>query len=360
MRFLNHTPLPAALVPCAEGGDDMTALVVAGMTLATTPLAEGKTRTGSGLELLRAQRPLERGQARIEPGDDHFIREGVAVTATGFVYAPGGKATKADASLEIGEEKRALRAFGPRVWQEGMFGALSPTAPRPFDRVPMTWDLAYGGFVLRKTSIVKHEGREYLAPEHPVASPHNADGLGFYLERADALEKPLPQLENPDDPIKSFDDRPLPVCFAPYPQNGGMRPMSLLVGDKVDLNRMGRLTSRAAPWLIFSALPPGTPITLRGMRPRGEVLSFVIPEVPFKVRALFGRALFTLAPALDAVEIDAEAAEIRLVYRSLFRFGLVKHERRDVFLEPSAAFPSLGVPVPIPSSPAASAPEGLR
>jgi hypothetical protein len=354
MRFANLTPLPAALVPCAEGGDDMTALVISSATFAITPVAEGKTRgPNTGLELVRAQRPLERGSARIEPGDDHFIREGVSVTASGFVYAPGGKATKADASLEIGEEKRNVRAFGPRVWQEGVFGALSPTAPRPFDRVPMGWELAYGGFVLRKTTMLKHEGRDYLAPEHPVASPYNADGLGFYLERVEALEKPLPQLENPDDPIRNWDDRPHPVCFSPYAMNGGMRPMSLLVEDKVDMNRMGRLTCRAAPWLIFPAIAPGTAITLRGMRPRGEALAFVVPEPPVRVRVVLGRAMFELAPRLDAVDIDAEAAEARLVYRAIFRFGLVQHERREVTVEPSAAFPSPGSPVPLPARAAA-------
>src|SRR5687767_5305857 len=110
MRFVNQTPLPAALVPCAEGGDDMTALVITAITFAVSPVSEGKNRVGSGLRLVRAQRPLERGAARAEPGDDHFIREGVSVTASGFVYAPGGKGTKADASLEVGEDKRHVRA----------------------------------------------------------------------------------------------------------------------------------------------------------------------------------------------------------------------------------------------------------
>jgi hypothetical protein len=292
---------------------------------------------------------LERGQERIEPGDDHFIREGVSVTTTGFVYAPSGKATKADAALEIGEEKRAVRAFGPRVWQEGMFGALSPTSPRPFDRIPMTWEHAYGGLLFRKTTLVKHEGRELLAPEHPVMFPQNADGMGFYLERNDALEKPLPQLENPDEPVRAWDDRPKPVCFAPYPINGGMRPLSLMVGDQVDMNRMGRLTCRAAPWLIFAAIPPGTAVTLRGMRPRGEKISFVLPSIPIRLRVLLGRALFQLTPKLDAIDIDAEAAEIRLVYRCAFRFGLVQNERREVYLEPSEFFPIPGAPAPIPA-----------
>lgn len=351
MRFRNLTPLPAAIVPCAEGGDDMTALVIAAATFAITPAPDGASVAGSNLQIVRAQRPLERGQERIEPGDDHFIREGVSVTATGFVYAPSGKAQKADASLEVGEEKRAVRVYGPRVWQEGVFGALSPTSPRPFDRVPMTWEHAYGGVLLRKTTLVKHEGRELLAPEHPVMFPQNADGMGFYLERGEAVEKPLPQLESPDEPIRAWDDRPRPVCFAPYPINGGMRPQALMIGDKVDMNRMGRLTCRAAPWLVFPAIPPGTRVTLRGMRPRGDKLAFVLPNPPLRLRVILGRALFQLAPRLDAVDIDAESAEVRLVYRSQFRFALVRGERREIFLEPSEHFPTLGSPASVPSAP---------
>jgi hypothetical protein len=316
MRFVNYTPLPSALVPCAESGDDLTALVLAGVTFALTPIPEGKTTTSQPLRLAYAQRPLERGQARIEPADDIFIREGVSVTASGFVYAPSGKATKADAAINVGSETRRVRAFGPRVWREGVFGALSPTAPLPFDRVPMVWEAAYGGMLLRKTSMIERDGRQWLVPEFTTAYPHNADGLGFYLERHEAIEKPLPQLEYPDMPIKNWDDKPHPVCFAPYPMNGGMRPMVLNEGDKVNLNRMGRLTCRAAPWLIFQAIDAGTNIVLTGMRPKGETLAFTVPEVPVRVRAILGRALFQLKPRLDTIEIDAEAAEVRMVYRA--------------------------------------------
>jgi len=347
MLFVNHTPLPAALIPCAEGGDDMTVLAVAAVTCAI-----GAEHPG-GLHVVREQRAVERGNERVFPGDDHFIREGVSVTASGYVYAPDGKGTRADASLEVGEEKRLVRVFGPRVWQEGVFGALSPTAPRPFDRVPMSWELAYGGAVLRKTSVVKHEGREYIAPEHPVASPYNVEGMGFYLERGDAIEKPLPQLEHPDEPIRAWDDRPKPVCFAPYPLDGGMRPLALLSGEKYDLNRMGRLTSRAAPWLVFSSIAPGTPVTLRGMRPKGQALSFVVPEAPVSLRVILGRALFRLEARLDAIDIDAEQAEARFVFRCPFRFGLVQNEQREVHLEGTEAFLKLGAAAPLDPRPKA-------
>lgn len=344
MRFVNYTPLPSALVPCAEGGDDLTALVLACVTYTITPVAQGQTNFGSTLKLAYAQRPLERGAARIEPGDDVFVREGVSVTASGFVYPAAEKAPKAEASLAVGSEVRRVRAFGPRVWREGVFGNLSPTSPLPFERVPMTWENAYGGTLVRKTSFVERDGRSYLVPEYTTAYPHNADGLGFYLERGDALEKPLPSLEHPDMLIKSWDDKPHPVCFAPYPMNGGMRPMVLNEGDKVNLNRMGKLTCRAAPWLIFQAIEPGTNIVLSGMRPKGDTLGFVVPETPIQVRALLGRALFRMKPRLDSVEIDAEAAQVRMVYRSSFKFGLVQHERREVFVEPSDHFPEVPKP----------------
>ncbi len=341
MRFVNHTPLPSALVPCAEGDDDLTALVLVCATFTITPVPEGKTGDVLPLRLSYVQRPLERGSARLEPGDDLFVREGASVTASGFVYAPGEKATKADAMIAIGSETRRVRAFGPRVWREGAFGGLSPTAPLPFDRVPMAWEAAYGGTLLRKTSFVERDGRSCLVPEFTTAFPYNADGIGFYLERHEAMEKPLPQLEHPDLPVKNWDDKPQPVCFAPYPMNGGMRTMVLSEGDKVNLNRMGKLTCRAAPWLIFTAIDPGTNIVLTGMRPKGETLAFVVPEVPIQVRAILGRALFRLKPRLDALEIDAEKAQVRLVYRCPFKFGLVQHERREVFVEPNEHFPEV-------------------
>jgi hypothetical protein len=349
MRFVNHTPLPAIMIPNAEAGDDMTALVVCAATFAITPLPEGKKPEGTNLALVYAQRPVERGAYKHVPADDHAIRSGVSVTATGHVYAPGGKATKADASLSVGSEQRVVRAFGPRVWREGMFGVLSPTSPLPFDRVPMSWELAYGGAVLRKTSTIKHEGQEYIVPAHPVAFPHNGDGTGFYLERGDALENPLPQLEHPDMPVRAWDDRPHPVCFAPYPLRGGMRLMALTTqDDKLDLNRMGRLTTRAAPWLVFNEVLPGTPITLRGMRPRGESLAFVVPEVPAVVRVVIGKLRTSLPLRVEAIDIDADAAEVRFVYRVAFTFALIQNDLREAHLEPSEHFP------PLPQSTATS------
>lgn len=342
MRFVNHTPLPSVLIPSAEAGDDMTILIVCAATFAITALPEGKKPEGTNLALAHAQRPVERGAYKHVPADDHSIRSGVSVSATGHVYAPDGKATRADASLAVGSEQRVVRAFGPRVWREGMFGALSPTSPLPFDRVPMTWELAYGGAVLRKTSMIKHEGREYIVPEHPVNFPHNADGTGFYLERSDALENPLPQLEHPDLPVRAWDDRPHPVCFAPYPLRGGMRLMALMTeDDKLDMNRMGRLTTRAAPWLVFNDLTPGTPITLRGMRPRGESLTFVVPEVPVIARIVIGALRTSVPLRLDAIDIDADAAEVRFVYRVAFTYGLIQTDVREAYLEPSEHFPKL-------------------
>jgi hypothetical protein len=345
MRFVNHTPLPGVLIPCAEAGDEMTSLVVCAVTFAITPSSSGNVPEGQTLALAPVQRPVEVGFQKPTPADDHFVRAGVSVTAAGFVHAPGGKATKADASLVVGEEKRVVRAFGPRVWRDGMFGVLSATAPLAFDRVPMRWDLAYGGTLLRKASTTKYQGRDYIVPEHPAGFPQNLEGTGFYLDREGAVDKPLPQLEHPDVPIRAWEDRPAPVCLAPYPLRGGMRPLALVRDDeKVDLNRIGRLTAPAAPWLVFPEVPARTPIVLRGMRPRGEALAFQVPECPVSVRAILGPARFHLPMRLDAVDIDAEAAEVRFVFRVAFTYALIRYELREAYLEPTDHFPALPPP----------------
>jgi hypothetical protein len=342
MRFANHTPLPAALVPNAEDGDDMTALVICAVTFAIIPTPEGKEADGSTLQLTRAQRPLHTGPGLEIPGDDHFLREGVSVTASGHVHAPGGKATKADAILKVGNEKRVVRAFGPRVFREGVLGALTATAPLPFDRVPMTWDNTYGGVVMRKTTTVKRDGQETIVPEHPVFYPYNSDGKGFYLERADALEQPLPPLENPDQLIRDWDDQPLPVCFAPYPVHGAMRVLAMKTeDDQIDVTLFPRTTGRAAPWLVFPRLDPGTPIVLRGMRPRGETLAFNVPPPPVRVRVVLGGLQVRLDMLLDSIDIDADAAEVRFVHRTSFRFTLFQEELREAHLEPTEHFPKL-------------------
>lgn len=333
MRFSNHTPLPATMLPSAEQEDRVTSIFLAALTY----------RVASGrLAVAPAQRPLLLDPGLPYPHDGMLLKTAASVCATGFVYPPGGRAREATALLRVGERDAAIAVFGPRVWQRSLTGGrggLAPSAPQLFERVEMSWQNAYGGTVEEPARVVPMDGDEAFLPAHESGYPHNFEGKGFLTDAARAIDQPLPQLEHPEQLIQRWDDHPEPVCFAPYPLWGGLRAAHVWHDQQFDPGGAGKLASRAAPRLTFDALPAGTRIALGGMRPGGAALVFEIPPPPVAVEVSVGRSSERLLPALDAVDIDAEAAEVRLLWRAQASYDLVQYEHRRARLLPTDDFP---------------------
>ncbi|MDC3988086.1 DUF2169 domain-containing protein [Polyangium jinanense] len=331
MKFVNETPLPAAMIPNGEEDDRITALFLCAITLR---IASG------GLELVPGQRPLLLDARSKVPNDVMFSKEATSVCATGFVYPRrGDRAREATASLRVGSSDMHIQVFGTRVWQRGALGGLTPSSPVPFERVAMSWENAYGGVTKAPAAVVEMDGEEAFVPEHESGYPLNFDGKGFYTDEARAENQPLPQLEDPAALVRAWDDHPEPVCFAPYPLWGGMRAKHVVKGQELDMTGIRKLGSRAAPRMTFDTIGAGTEIVLAGMRPGGGALSFVVPRSPVVVAMSVGGMRETIVPRLDAVDIDAEACEARFVFRAKATYGLVQFEERRAVLSPSEFFP---------------------
>jgi hypothetical protein len=332
MRFVNDTPLEAAMVPtCEAQGDAVTALFLCAVTY----------RVDDGiLALAPAQRPLLLAPGLPYPNDAMFFKTGVSVCATGFVYPREREGRQAVASLRVGAAEVAIAAFGPRVWEQSLgSGALTPSRPLPFERVAMTWKNAFGGIVEEPASVLQVDGEEAFLPAHENGYPFNFDGTGFYTDARSALHQPLPQLEHPEQLVQRWDDRPEPVSFAPCPLWSGLRAQFVMRDRQLDTTRINRIPNRSAPRTTFERLDAGTEITLSGMRPGGAALSFVVPPSPVTVDLSVGGRAEQAVLALDAVDIDAEDAEVRLLYRAAVTYGLVQFELRRATLQMVADFP---------------------
>ncbi|MFO0588256.1 MAG: DUF2169 domain-containing protein [Polyangiaceae bacterium] len=331
MELVNDTPLPSALVPTTSGDGEILMLVLSAITL---------DLRGSGPVLADAQDPLRIASDPVFPNDAQLLREGVAVCATGHLYpsTPGG--SEGRAVLGIGDLKREVLGFGPRVWAEGTLGsAPSATSPRPFDRVPMRWENAFGGSAEEPARMIEKDGERYLAPAFQRHEGNNPLGKGYYATAKAAVDQPLPQLEHPTDRITSWEDRPEPVCFAPYPLFGALRAAFLKDGKNIQLDRLPRITGKSAPRTTFGVIPPGTEIALGGMRPGGRRITFRTPVAPVSIHVLVGSVEKTVTPALDAIDIDADAERVRLLFRAGFRYPLVAGELRRATIAASESFP---------------------
>jgi uncharacterized protein YjbI with pentapeptide repeats len=130
------------------------------------------------------------------------------VLAVGWAFAPPGRTVTArSVRIEVGPVSKELWVIGDRQWK-----GLGATDPVPFDRMPVSWDRAFGG-----------EG--YGA--NPV-------GRGYAPTKDDAGEAVhlLPNVELPKKVVGSPQDRPAPAGFAPIDPSWPRRIMKLGTYDK--------------------------------------------------------------------------------------------------------------------------------
>lgn len=151
----------------------------------------------------------------------------------GHAYVPGqGHATSVETGLEVGAARKSVRAIGPRRIEVTAAG-LKLTEPEPFQKVPLTADLAYGGrdryaekLLYSRTGTRKPREME-LAPPFQLLYPRNAAGRGYFIDmdRDRIHGAPAPCLEDPTDPITAdrllsksatdWIDRPVAASYEP-------------------------------------------------------------------------------------------------------------------------------------------------
>ena len=229
------------------------------------------------------------------PRDDLIPPEqGFEVICLGSAQAPGGHAVpQMDVSLAVGQVRRRLRVFGDRSW---LTGGKRASDPVPFMRMPMTWARAFGG-----TCEVEVDRGSVVEISHAV----NPTGRGFDAARqgqllGEELRSPagypripedsrLPNIEDPERPIKDRREEPAPLCWATLPQL--MSPLHL----DIDLNRPLKSTDpvemyrelqqiqvpsgcyRAHPDWIIPPPPEAAVVEMNGMNPVGKV-RFTLPR----------------------------------------------------------------------------------
>jgi|GEM_PF-323221 len=205
VRLNNTTPFPATSV-FWQGGDGHPKLTV--IIKATFELDEQHQPqiVQSQWPILTVdqyyaddiQRPvrLENDVARFKPRAD--------VVLVGAAYAPGGiAASEFSIGLKVGKLRRVIRVFGDRYWVTSPDGtAVTATQPRAFTRMELTYERAFGG-----GDATRGVSYDY----NPVGSGYIFDSSAL---AADGIK--LPNFEDPEDLITSWQSMPKPVGFGVY------------------------------------------------------------------------------------------------------------------------------------------------
>lgn len=303
----NPTPLPAALVP---GLDERGVTHVTLVVKATYRLKEGD------LALADEQAPLLEADAHHgEPGlssvryesDFGPQKPGTDVVLLGHAWS-SSPTEVLDVTLVAGRLRKVVRVFGDRAFFESGSG-FGISAPRPFNRIPLVYERAYGGAAGEAFEERNPVGRGFCR------DPESADGLR------------LPNLEDPRRLIQSPDDRPdvagfgfiarhwMPrIAFAgTYDEAWRAERFPLLPAD---FDR--RHFHAAHPDLISpKPLAGGEQVRVEGASQGGPV-AFRIPRLDLDVEVSIKRSRSKLNPTLDTLIIEPDERRVTLVHRATF------------------------------------------
>ena len=205
LEIENRTPFEVAVAPSQDKqGHDYAVVAVKGTF--------EMNRRGDSLAVAELQMPIVWGDEHYgDPGassvkyeaDIFPSKKGTDVVLLGHAYATGRAAKSVDVSLRVGALGKNVRVFGHRSWGKSI-GSWKWTEPEPFERLPLLYERAFGGSDASDPDPTKH-GYE----------KRNPIGTGFCVsgnrERLEGLA--LPNLEDPKNPITTWQDKPAPAGF---------------------------------------------------------------------------------------------------------------------------------------------------
>ena len=313
----NRTPFAFAPVFAA---DEEGRPLVSPLVKATYEL-----RPSGALELAAEQAaPDFVGEYHGEPGASScrfepelaFLKQATDVVLVGHAHAPSRGTTSMEVSLRLGPVRRTLRVSGDRVWRRRILGAV-PTDPRPFEKIPLVYERAYGGW-----------DRSQDDPGRHVFHPGNPVGVGFRGKGARFEEDaPLPNIEDPAHLLTRYAGKSRPASFGftcPH-----WTPRSALAGTYDDAWQRTRmpLLPRDFDRRFFNAASPGLvapghlrgdeAVSIRGASPERE-LSFRLPGVGAPTCRLMLRGLedALCQLKLDTVILDLDERKLFLLWRT--------------------------------------------
>ncbi|AKT37998.1 DUF2169 family type VI secretion system accessory protein [Chondromyces crocatus] len=303
MELTNLTRYPAGLARMLYGEDRIAASLLVRVTY---DLRNERLVPSEEQPWIVSSAPWP-GPQGVMDGDHIFYKEGADVFLFGRAIPPGSKpATSMAVVLTIGASfHRTVRVFGPRVWHRRL-GELVPTSPRPFTSLPLTLQYAYGG--------------KDTWDELDIPYQENPEGMGFHVEEANAIDRPLPCVEEPDQLVTRWDDHPLPAGLVPYPPESPLRAKHGLVRTPEGKPKVTpRFFNAAFPPMIAQGIAAGEAVSVTGVSERGP-LNFTLPTHAFAARLRFGSEAHEMPLAIDQVGIEVDARRVFIAYRYPFRY----------------------------------------
>jgi hypothetical protein len=137
------------------------------------------------------------------------------VLLVGSAHAPNGQpVTSLMVGMRLGAMTKGFEVVGDRHWTAGVAG-IAASSPKPFTSMPITYDRGFGG------------PGEASADDPAITNAYAPNPVGAgYFKRArdtDVFAKPLPNTQQPDDPVTSPKGSYRPMSLGPIGRNFALR-----------------------------------------------------------------------------------------------------------------------------------------
>lgn len=246
-----------------------------------------------------------------------FTKVTTDVAILGSAVSAGGTVRQLLVDIQVGNLRQQLAVIGDRQWLLHN-RRLQMSDPVPFEKMPLIFERAFGGWDRRAQSAEDHD-----------FEPRNTLGRGFFVPGLINSEMPmwLPNIEDPRNLIQHINDRPAPAgCGFTLPH---WQPRVRLAGTydeawaeqrspllPLDFDR--RFLNAAVPALTAPQYLRGDePVRIRNMTPNGE-LTFQLPAMRAPVCEIHLRDMpvESLSTSLDTVIIDVSNLQVQLIWRT--------------------------------------------
>ena len=240
----------------------------------------------------------------------HIGKLGTDVLLAGRAWAPEGQLVAASwVRLAVAERQKTIRVLGDRSWREDG----TPTAPEPFEAMPLVWERAFGGV--------------HQLPDRMLAEERNPVGVGFAGKRSaeELLGHPVPNLEDPATPLEQAGQLCTPACFAPSAPH--WLPRRAFAGTYDERWRRSRapylpadfdarFLSCAVAELAFDRYLQGNePMEVRGATPDGPI-SYTLPLAQLEVEVKVAGSLERPPANLETVLLEPDENRLCLTWRA--------------------------------------------
>lgn len=315
LQVANHSPFTASLSVFPDVNGVETAYAVVKATFNWSP--DGPVLAQAQLPLLAADvfwgDPTTSSLRAV--GEFALLKPATDVLLVGGAYAQHPDTRVADVSLRVGPVRQVVRVFGNRHWDKAG-GQWRPSAPEPWERMPLRWELAWGGVAPKDAA--KHGDEPEVALRNPI-------GCGMVGRRGPTQGQPLPNFEDPQALIQRPEDRPVPMGFGPITPT--WMPRRAYAGTYDDAWVKSR-----APYLpkdfdprFFQVAPPGLiapgflqggePVELHGFM-AGEPLRFALPQCGLSIDFEFDGAEVPATPQMEMVLFEPDAGRFQMLWRA--------------------------------------------